>query len=555
MGAGALTAQFDRRNCLKTLLTGSAAMSTGWLGGCGDKHVGTAMPESEWPHLAGGWVGAAVQRGHRLRVMRSGSLPPAEVQRRAQVLIVGAGVAGLAAARALTHAGVDDVHLLELEDVAGGNARGHVMAGLACPLGAHYLPLPGPQAPEIMELLADLGLARLELGRWVFDERHLCHSPQERLFFEGAWHDGLLPPAEPDSVTQRQYRRFADLVAQVQRDVGFAMPSLRLRWTAAHAELESMTFAAWLQREGLDDAKLRWYLDYCCRDDYGAGPATVSAWAGLHYFASRHGFHAPGDDVAPREPVLTWPEGNAWLTRRLAAPFTDRLHVGRTVLQARENRHQVEVLAWDEATQRLESWQADRLILAVPVFIAARLLENPPAALTRVAAEASYAPWLVANLHIDAPLLQRVGAPASWDNVVYGSPSIGYVDAMHQSLRPDHHATVLSAYWALPQTDRAALLQDDWRPWARRVIEDLAPLHPDLARKLARIDLMRYGHAMRIPLPGARSSAALQALGRLPGRVQLAHADLAGYSVFEEAYSIGWRAGESSARAGSGRGA
>jgi predicted NAD/FAD-binding protein len=545
MGAGPLKTRPDRRNCLKTLLTGSAAVSAGWLGGCGAK---TTLSETELQGLAGGWVGASVQRGHRLRSLRSGSLPPAAVQRQARVLIVGAGVSGLAAARALTRAGIDDVHLLELEDVAGGNARGHVMAGMACPLGAHYLPLPGPQAPEILELLADLGLARLELGRWVFDERHLCHSPQERLFFDSAWHDGLLPPAESGSVTQQQYHRFADLVARAQREVGFAMPSMRLRWTSAHAELEAITFAAWLQREGLDDARLRWYLDYCCRDDYGAGLATVSAWAGLHYFASRHGFHAPGDADAPREPVLTWPEGNAWLTRHLAVPLTDRLHTGRTVLQAREERHQVEVLAWDEATQRLESWRADRLILAVPIFIAARLFENPPAALAQVAAEARYAPWLVANLHIDAPLLQRVGAPASWDNVVYGSPSLGYVDAMHQSLRPDHHATVLSSYWALPQTDRAALLQDDWRPWARRVVEDLLPLHPDLAQKLARIDLMRYGHAMRIPLPGTRSSTALQALGRLPGRVQLAHADLAGYSVFEEAYSIGWRAGEWSGR-------
>jgi predicted NAD/FAD-binding protein len=548
MGAGALTARPDRRTCLKTLLSSSAAVSAGWLGSCGDKTARTTLAETELQGLAGGWVGASVQRGHRLRGLRSGSLPPAAVQRRARVLIVGAGVSGLAAARALMRAGIDDVHLFELEDVAGGNARGHVMAGMACPLGAHYLPLPGPQAPEILELLADLGLARLELGRWLFDERHLCHSPQERIFFEGAWHEGLLPPAESGSVTQQQYRRFADLVAQAQREVGFAMPSLRLRWTAKHAALESINFETWLQREGFDDARLRWYLDYCCRDDYGTGLSMVSAWAGLHYFASRHGFHAPGDDAAPREPVLTWPQGNAWLTRRLAAPLADRLHTGRTVLQAREERHQVEVLAWDEATQRLESWRADRLILAVPIFIAARLFENPPAALVQVAAEARYAPWLVANLHIDAPLLQRVGAPASWDNVVYDSPSLGYVDAMHQSLRPDHHATVLSAYWALLQTDRAALLQDDWRPWARRVIEDLLSLHPDLTQKLARIDLMRYGHAMRIPLPGARSSTALQALGRLPGRVQLAHADLAGYSVFEEAYSIGLRAGELSAR-------
>ena len=45
-----------------------------------------------------------------------------------RVVIVGAGIAGLAAARALTRSGVDDVRVLELEDAAGGNSRGHAIA-------------------------------------------------------------------------------------------------------------------------------------------------------------------------------------------------------------------------------------------------------------------------------------------------------------------------------------------------------------------------------------------------------------------------------------------
>jgi hypothetical protein len=133
--------------------------------------------------------------------------------------------------------------------------------------------------------------------------------------------------------------------------------------------------------------------------------------------------------------------------------------------------------------------------------------------------------------------------------VPYGSTSLGYVDAMHQSMRPHAGPTVLTVYLALPVAERAALLADDWRPWAQRVIADLVPLHPDLPDQLCRIDLMRYGHAMRMPLPGTRSSSAHQALARLPGRVTLAHADLAGYSVFEEAYTLGVQAGFSVAQA------
>ena len=46
-------------------------------------------------------------------------------------------------------AGVDDFALLELEDAAGGNSRGHALGGIACPLGAHYLPVPGDDAREV----------------------------------------------------------------------------------------------------------------------------------------------------------------------------------------------------------------------------------------------------------------------------------------------------------------------------------------------------------------------------------------------------------------------
>ena len=98
-----------------------------------------------------------------------------------------AGLAGLAAARALRLKGMDDFALLELEDEAGGNSRGGAGNGITCPLGAHYLPVPGDDAPEVQDLLEELGLRKRVAGRWEYDERHLCHSPQERLFIDGAW--------------------------------------------------------------------------------------------------------------------------------------------------------------------------------------------------------------------------------------------------------------------------------------------------------------------------------------------------------------------------------
>jgi monoamine oxidase len=501
----------------------------------------------EPPAFDGGWLGADPVRGHQLQE----AAPPAPSDtRRCSVAIVGGGVAGLAAARALLAAGIDDIRLFELEDQAGGNARGHSIAGLACPQGAHYLPLPGPQAHELAEWLHQIGLLRQEAGRTVADERHLCHSPQERLWLNGPWAEGVLPPVAGDARRAAQYGRFAQRVDQARRTLGFSLPTRRSPWTAGHAALDAQTFAAWLDAEGLDDPGLRWYLDYACRDDYGAGAGQVSAWAGLHYFASRDGFAAPGAAEARPDPVFTWPEGNAWLVRRLGAPLGDRLQTGVVVRRIAEGRHEVAV---DAGGTR---WLAQRVIVAVPLHVARRIVESPPAALQ--AAQVPQAPWLVANLALSAPLTPGLGAAPAWDNVLYDPTgrapgALGYVDALHQLLHRPPGRALITAYWALPVTARPALLAEGWRTWAGRIVADLARAHPDLPRKLLRADLSRYGHAMAIPAPGVRGQPALQALAAGPsalsGRLHFAHGDLAAYSVFEEAFTAGDAAGRAAAAA------
>lgn len=565
-----------RRRTVLAATTGAAATAAG-LAACGRGPQAPA-PKHE---IELRWVGGAAHtRGHRLREAAgrerlAGGAWPAPA-RRAAVLVLGGGVAGLAAARAFARQGIDDVHVLELEDSAGGNARAHALGGTACPLGAHYLPLPGPQAHEVAEWLHEIGLLHTDAaGRVRPDERHLCHSPQERLYFEGRWIEGLLPSAQTGSARLAQYRRFAALVTALQRQGGsigsvhtgggragpaFALPAHRSRWSAELAALDATTFASWLAGNGLTDPALTTYLDYCCRDDYGAGIAEVSAWAGVHYFASRHGFAAPGDGPADeggaaREAVFTWPEGNAWLTQRLAAPLAaaqggGRLHTGHTVLAVREERHRVSVLAFDEAAQQPQAWQAGTAVVALPL-LAARHVVQPASAVLAAALGAAgkavtYAPWLVANLLLEQPLFDNaLGAPPAWDNVIHGGRGLGYVDATHQRLSPvlgEGQQPVLSAYHALAAAERGALLGDDPQPWAERVLAEIETAHRELRWRVRRIDLARYGHAMAVPRPGLQRHAALAALRAASGRLRFAHSDLAGYSVFEEAFIAGCEA-------------
>ncbi len=494
--------------------------------------------------LTGGFVGQSVDRGHLLRQERG--WPPPAVVRRTGAVIAGGGIAGLAAARALRQRGVDDFVLLELEDEAGGNSRGGSIGGLACPLGAHYLPVPGDDVPEVQQLLEELGLRRRVAGRWEYDELHLCHSPQERLFFRGAWQDGLLPVEGVGTATQAEYRRFAAQLEALRRAEHFAIPVQRSAFGPAQRDLDALTFAAWLDREGYRDPQLRWYLDYCCRDDYGAGLARVSAWAGIHYFASRHGFHAPGDEDGEREPVLTWPEGNAFLARALARPLGDRLRPGRVVLRIAEGRGGVEVDAWNVVAQQVERWTAPAAVVALPLHVAARVVEGPPEVLREAAGAIPHAPWLVANVRIESPLADRPGPAPSWDNVLYGTAGLGYVDAGHQSLDPAPGPTVLSWYRPLGDMEggRRQLLERPWTAWRDELLAELAVPHPDLPAAARRIEIARYGHAMAMPVPGSLARVARWGATPGTGRLAFAHSDWSAYSVFEEAFVRGLAAGQ-----------
>jgi monoamine oxidase len=513
------------------------------------------------PALEGGFIGVAHERGHLLR----GPVGPVTptVVRQTDVVIAGGGVAGLAAARALRLRGRDDFALLELEDSAGGNARGTQVEGLPCPMGAHYLPLPGIDAPHVQNLLEELGLRTRVSGRWQYDERHLCHSPQERLLFQGHWQDGLLPVQGVGPQTLAQYRKFARLVDEARKAAHWAMPSFNVPLAPMQQALKTVIFAAYLNQNGLIDTHLRWYLDYCCRDDYGAGIDVVSAWAGIHYFASRHGFHAPGMETEEREGLLTWPEGNGWLTRRMAAPMGNRLHTAQVVTRIAQNRSGVEVDAWDVRAQAMVRWRARQAIVALPIFIAARVLQDAPDFLRHAAQQTVYAPWLVANIHIESPLQDRPGAAPSWDNVQYGTSGLGYVDATHQSLQTVPGATVLTHYRAMggaPETlaqRRRDLMAKPWDAWRDEILAELAQAHPDLPAKATRMDIVRYGHAMAIPVPQIQSQMGLQRptdkrkqlskteQSAVPtyGNLRFAHADWAGYSVFEEAFTLGHLAG------------
>ena len=143
---------------------------------------------------------------------------------------------------------------------------------------------------------------------------------------------------------------------------------------------------------------------------------------------------------------------------------------------------------------------------------------------------------MTANLWLDRWPNER-GLPPAWDNVLFDSPSLGYVVATHQSLRTFIPRTVWTYYWALdqgsPRANRTWLLAQDWRTLRDRVLDDLSRAHPDIRDCATRVDICRMGRDDS-STPGFLTSAARRYW--LPhDRLFFAHSDLSGVSIFEEA--------------------
>lgn len=471
------------------------------------------------PALAGGFVEDDGDAGHRLR---DGAAPgPVRERRRVPLVIVGGGMSGLAAAWWCDRHGLRDFEVLELGREAGGNARSGANDVSAYPWGAHYVPVPGRRATHVRALFEELGV--LVNGQW--DERTLCHSPQERLFWRGEWHEGLEPFLLDTAAGREEWARFQARIAALTATGAFTIPTSLGR--ASDPALDGLTFAQWLDREGFRSPALRWYADYAVRDDYGTRAAQASAWAGLHYFCARD-----GDDKGP----LTWAAGNGWIVQQLLARLGPRVRTGVAVRRVTPRPGARGVVVRTEDAEIT----ADACIWAAPPWLAPRVVEGAPA-VPMVAT----APWLVANLTLAAWPAERGSAPA-WDNTLVDSPGLGYVNATHQRLVRGDGRTVWTYYRAFdgadPLASRRALRAMRWEEACTLVLDDLARAHPDVRRHVTRVDVRRYAHAMARPEPGFRSAPWRAALRASRGPVWYAHADLSGLSLFEEAQDTGVRA-------------
>src|SRR5262245_971600 len=159
-------------------------------------------------------VETGMKRAHQ--VIRDGTVPAVTQWRRARVVIVGGGVAGLGAAWELRRRGVDGVIVLELDDVSGGTARSGASPVTPYPWGAHYIVAPQYNHTDLIELLEEMNAIEgyVADGTPIVDETLRCREPEERVWYAGKWWEGLYLDA---GATPEDRRQLAVFNAEIDR--------------------------------------------------------------------------------------------------------------------------------------------------------------------------------------------------------------------------------------------------------------------------------------------------------------------------------------------------
>jgi len=192
------------------------------------------------------------------------------VQQRADVVVVGAGFAGLTTARELTRRGFDVV-VLEGRNRVGGRSYTQAVAGLPVDMGGTFV---GPTQDAVLALAADLGIATIPTfhdGANLINWRGRVRS-----------YTGTIPALSLGGLLNIGRVRWQ--FSRVARKVPVAAP-----WTAADAaKLDALSLADWLRSVRASSTTLD-LMAIMARVTWGAEPDEVSMLHAVRYVKAAGG--------------------------------------------------------------------------------------------------------------------------------------------------------------------------------------------------------------------------------------------------------------------------
>jgi monoamine oxidase len=272
----------------------------------------------------------------------------------ADVVIVGAGLAGLAAARAVAAAGKRPVVLEARGRVGGRTLNEPIGGGKVVEIGGQWV---GPGQKRVLALIAELGLEIFPTfgeGRNLFERSGRIRE-----------YSGTIPRVSPLALAE-----VGAALRRVNRMAGAIDPERP--WAAAKAESwDSQTFATWMRRN-VRTPTARDLMRLAIWAVWAAEPEDVSLLSVLFYIRSAGSFEALIDTEggAQESRVLG---GSQTISLRMAEELEDSVVLDAPVRRIEHARGIVTVST--AGGLAVEAWRA---IVALPPVLAGRIEYDPP---------------------------------------------------------------------------------------------------------------------------------------------------------------------------------
>jgi monoamine oxidase len=403
--------------------------------------------------------------------------PSALPDRQVDVVVVGAGLAGLTAARELEKGGAT-VCVLEARNRVGGRTLDHpINGGHVVEGGGQYV---GPGQERVLALAKGLGIATFP----TYQEGKLVVSFAGLRF--------ATPALKAETADLKRIKRLLEsLAATVSTDAPWAAERAR--------EWDDETVAGWLAKNTSDAATKR-FLEVSIATEIGP-PSNISLLYYLFTIRSAGSIHALEVDAQERRFV----GGPQSLSKALAGPLADKLVLDSPVLRIADKQQSVEV-----ESKRIKVL-ARRVVVAMMPSDTRRIAftpELPPARRGLVEA------WrgdlsIKVNVVYDEPFWRKDGLSGLGLN---DRPPIGIT---FDNSPPDGSRGVLLAFLTEgevakdPDVRRAAVLARMTELFGERAKKPVDYIEDDWSRDgwttgcvspLPRNVLTRFGHALRTPV-------------------------------------------------------
>jgi protoporphyrinogen oxidase len=425
---------------------------------------------------------------HQVRDNGSNSFARPVPSARHDVVIVGGGVSGLAAAYRLQH---HDFLLLEKEPHWGGNAYEMEYEGNAYGTGSAFL----VRDEYAYHFAQEIGLTPLPVNN---SDASIIRG---ELILD-TWGKGLSKLPYSMSVRE-QFKKFKKEMLEIDVE-------------KRGRELFSVPFSDSLKGYPVE---LKQWWDNFGPSNWGAASHDTAAAIGISALQEM-------DGESRQDDRYTWPGGLGAVTKKLSGilqpAHKDRMLTGATIVAVVPEKEEVQVTYMRDG--ELKTVAAKAVIMATPKFITRRIVEGLPAAQSDAMKQIRYVPYPVVNLIFDRPVFN--GGYDTWcpgGNTFTDFIVADWVVQKQPGYRQKFN--IITCYTPMKEDDRGYLLTESGcRKIAANVLADFQKLMPQMDVDPVEVHIYRRGHPMYMSTP--RLYTEIQPLARHPmDRIFFANTD------------------------------